>query len=228
MIDPFARGPRSAVIFEPGDIVILCEGRDECAVIRQLTAGWPHTPKILTRDASAGLTWEDEFKALAGQVAMHVLSGIGFVFDAEPSRGQAERELKKRHDAAGLKMPRRPGKPEKSVVDGVEVWTAYFLNPPGRAQGGLESLFLPQIRKSPRWACIDALMRCYKKREPIKQSPDKVILRTFIAHSNPYNTGLAVAFHKEKGKSILTCDCSEFDPLRAFLSALQAKAARHT
>jgi hypothetical protein len=193
-----------------------------------LTAGWPHRPKIGTRDAPARLSWEDEFKALAGQVPMRGLSAIGFVFDAEPAPRQAERELKKRYDAAGLKMPRRPGKPEKSVVDRVEVWTAYFLNPPGRTQGGLESLFLPQIRKSPRWACIDALLRCYEKRDPIKKSPDKVILRTFIAHSNAYNTGLAVAFHKENGKSILTCNCSEFDPLRAFLSELQAKAARHT
>ena len=228
MIDPFAGGQRPALTFEPGDVVILCEGRDECAVIRQLTAGWPRKPKVGTRDDSAEQSWEDEFKALGGQIAMRKPSAIGFVFDAERSKAEAKRLLRRRYAAASLRMPRRPGKPEKSVVDRVEVWTAYFLNPPGRTQGGLESLFLPQIRKSPRWACLDALLRCYKKREPIKKSPDKVILRTFIAHSNAYNTGLAVAFHKKKGKSILTCDCSEFDPLRAFLSELQAQAARHT
>ncbi len=86
--------------------------------------------------------------------------------------------------------------------------------------GSLESLFLTQIEASEQWRCIHPLLECYKAKCPIKRKrhESKVAVRTFIAHGNAYNTGLKVALQD----GLLNCDGPEFDPLRKFLSLLEA------
>ena len=46
MINPFDRPNPGPMAFDKGDTVILCEGFDECAVLRRLCADWKRRPKI--------------------------------------------------------------------------------------------------------------------------------------------------------------------------------------
>ncbi len=48
MIDPLDRPKPGPMTFDRGDTVILCEGFDECAVLRKLCADWKRPPKIGT------------------------------------------------------------------------------------------------------------------------------------------------------------------------------------
>lgn len=218
MIDPFSRPPSRPMTLAPGDTVILCEGADECAVLRQLVRERPHNLKLGTRSTEKGLNWEGEFAAIDDQVRNQGMTAVGFVFDAEDSMATAERLLHRRLTAAGFKPPPRPLVLAESSLDGVRVQTAYLINPHDRESGAIESLFLPQIRKSKRWKCIQRLLECYEREERSKELVDKLIVRTFIAHANAANTGLNSAFNSE----ILNCDGPEFDPLRKFLDLLRS------
>lgn len=217
MINPFAEPlPAKALEFEVGAKVILCEGKDECAVVSRLTSHWETKPVIGT--TAAGFSRRDEFIALANQVSIRRLTAIGFVFDAEDSRSQAESEIESYYIAAGLLKPKQPGRLKISVVDRTRVKTGYLINPPGKETGSLESLFLPQIEASNKWRCIHPLLECYKAKCATKENESKVAVRTFIAHGSGHNTGLNVALRR----NLLSCDSPEFDPLRKFLSRIEA------
>lgn len=218
MIDPFASRPTAkALQFQPGDKVILCEGNDECAVVRQLTSHWKPRKPVIGKTAD-GFSRRDELIALVDQVSIRSLAAIGFVFDAEDSRSKAEAKLRADYDAAGLVKPKQPGRLKISVVDRTRIQTGYLINPPGKNTGNLESLFLPQIQASPQWRCIDSLLKCYQAECPTKEDGSKVAVRTFIAHGNAYNTGLMVALRDR----LLSLDDAEFDPLRNFLSRIES------
>lgn len=227
MIDPFAPTDKKELPLEDGDVAILCEGNDECAVVNQLTKAWGKRPKVGTRTYKPQFNWADEIAALVKQVSKSHLAAIGFVFDAEKTRASREADLTRWYAEAGLTKPRKPLSLTTSVIDGYRFKTAYLINPHRKKAGAIESLFVPQIQASSRWPCIRQLLRCYERQEPFKVDVHKLIVRTFIAHGNAYNTTLHVALQDR----LLSCDGAEFDPLRKFLDLLRnasplEKAAR--
>jgi hypothetical protein len=216
MIDPFAKPLPSPMTFEAGDTVVLCEGFDECAVLRQLCQGWRRPPKIGTSQERRNKG--DELRDLVIQVSTHRISTIGLVFDAESDRSARKSEIVGWLRGAGFKPPRAPMRLAKSVVGGATVSVAYLINPHGKRGSAIESYFLPQVRKTTRWSCIENLLECYRSNEPTAQLEEKVILRTFIAHKNARNTGLNAAFTK----NILRCEHPALDPVRKFLALLRS------
>jgi len=216
MIDPLAARPSTELSFMDGDKVVLCEGRDECALLRHLTKTWPVPPKIGTRTPVLNRNWEDEFRALAKQVPARGLAAIGFVFDAEKSTSDTEKSLTKYYSSAGFTKPNKPLCVDDSVIEGVTTRTLYLINPHDREMGSIESLFVAKIKESPQWHCIEELLRCYETTNRIAQLEGKVIVRTYLSHSRS-NTGLQVAL--EDG--LLSCDGQEFDAVRQFLELIR-------
>jgi hypothetical protein len=215
MIDPFDRPKRKPIEFDAGDTVILCEGFDECVVLRKLCTDWTQAPKIGI--CGEGLNWADEIKGLADQVKMRCVAVIGLVFDAEKDRAARIDEIKSWLQEAGFTPPQTALRPKKCSLDGVLVRTAYLINPHGKGRGAIETYFLPQIRRAEHWPCIEQLLQCYDERNPSSVLKEKLIVRTFIAHMNGRNTGLNAAFNAK----ILNCDDRNFDPVRRFLSLLR-------
>ena len=214
MTDPFTNRP---IELRKYTTVILCEGKDECFVVSELCKDWQDRPGIGVVDRGHGT--EKEMAALAQQAPLCRIQAIGFVFDAEKSRAKILSTLKTWYETAGLEMPKRAGTLKVSLLGGnYRVRTGYSITPHGKPSGWLESLFIPQIRKSDVWPCIDGLVACYTDNCPSDQNIDKVIVRTFIAHRNAYNTGLGVALRDK----ILTCEDHSFDALRRFLVRLEA------
>lgn len=221
MINPAApRAQRPTLEFEPGDIVFVCEGIDDCAVVDKLTKGWPRRPKVGTRDPQGEYTWEVEIQQLAKQVRMHRIAAIGFVCDAEKSRTKALERLENWYNAGGLSMPSGEAQTSETDVNGRRLLTAYLINPVGADTGMLEDLLLPQIRQKPIWTCLESLQKCYESVAPPKNAMSKVIVRTFLAHENAYNTGLHLALRD----GYLTVDGREFDEFRRFVELFSVEA----
>jgi len=215
MIDPFDKPKPGPMTFDEGDTVILCEGFDECAVLRRLTVDWTRPPKI--GKYQDGASEAEEIKNLAIQVRTHRVAVLGLVFDAEKGRTAQTAEIKKWLKGAGFTPPKAPLRLKRCSLDGVLVRTAYLVNPHGKNRGAIESYFLPQICSTKHWPCIDELLQCYAEHNPTNVLREKVIVRTFIAHKNGRNTGLNAAFNAK----ILNCDGETFDPLRRFLRLLR-------
>lgn len=217
MIDPLSRPSPVPMKFGPGDTVILCEGRDECAVLRELCEKkeWKRPPKIgfCQERENAG----EEIKNLVIQVRKHGVATIGLVFDAEDRAAAATNQVKKWLKKAGLNPPDGPLQLARTVLNEVKVQTAFLINPHGKDSGTLESYFLPQVEKTSRWACIKELIACYREHEPMGARVEKVIVRTFIAHQNASNTGLSVAFRDK----ILNCTDKRLEPVQRFLDLLR-------
>jgi hypothetical protein len=220
MIDPTERLTRTRLALKGGDVAILCEGRDEVFVVK-------HLAKQMGCDVVAGIkeehpkiTHETELRALTEQAVDRKARAIGVVFDAEQSRDTTAKRIGRMFEAAGLKMPQDELKLTKSVSDEHLLKAAYLINPAGRATGCLESLFIPQVQGHALWPCLDDMMTCYReqlgKRAGSRAWADKVVLRAYIAHKCPGNTGVRPAV--EDG--ILTCDTPEFDPIRRLLELL--------
>ena len=215
MIDPLERFARKPMQFAEGDKVILCEGRDDCEVLAHLTKDWEPNPKIGTR-GDARYAWDQELKGLAAQVPLRKISAIGLMFDADSSRSDKVDELQKWYQGAGLMKPATANRLRLSEVDGAKVFTAYLINPPGRSNGCLETLFLKQVRVSEIGKCFTALLECYAQHCASNQNLAKVELRSFIAHRNAYNTGLGLAIRDGH----LNCTGPQFDGLRRFVELL--------
>ncbi|MEW6249808.1 MAG: DUF3226 domain-containing protein [Planctomycetota bacterium] len=214
MIDPLQPAPRERISFDQGDVVFLCEGMDDCALVAHLTKRWARPPKVGTRPPDSRWSWDREFADLAKQVIARKISAVGFVFDAEQSRGERLNRLRSWYAAANFTMPSQESQLAVSgLAEGVSVRTGYILIPPDAETGSLEDLFLPQVAASPIASCIDDLLRCYSDREPSRESESKLRLRTFLAHKNAYNTGLNVALRDGH----VTCEGPEFAPLLAFV-----------
>lgn len=227
MIDPLHRHIPKQFDFERGDTAILCEGRDEAAVLNKLCGDWKRKPKIGV--VPEGKSFEEEIKNLSKAAIKDQIATIGFVRDAEDDYASCEKQLKRWLKGAGLTPPEHAGTGALSSVNGAHVTIAYLVNPAVNESGAIETLFLPQIRTSPRWPCLEALLTCYAEREQSDQSRDKVIVRTFIAHSNGYNTGLNAALKPRQSRNrtlppILSCDSTEFDSIRAFLDLLRSSS----
>jgi hypothetical protein len=221
MINPAAaRAPRATLEFGADDIVFVCEGIDDCAVVDKLTEHWPRHPKIGTRDPQVKHTWEDEIGQLAKQVRMRRIAGIGFVCDAENSRKEALKRLQDWYEAGALAMPPGESQTLESDVDGRRLVTAYLVNPVRARSGMLEDLFLPQIQQKPIWSCLEPLKQCYESVAPPKKAMSKVIVRTFLAHENAYNTGLHLALRDGS----LTVDGQEFNDFRRFVELFRSGA----
>lgn len=216
MIDPFAKPPPRPMAFESGDTVILCEGRDECAVIRKLTEGWVRPPKIgICQDGANPL---EEIKGLALQVRTHRVATIALVFDAEEDSTARKRQLRNWLGEAGLAAPHAPLTIARKEVDGNTVRTSFLINPRGKKSGSIESYFMSQVQASRRWPCVDRLLECYQREQPSRVLRQKLILRTFIAQQNGRNTGLNAAFNS----GILSCDHADLKPVRQLLERLRA------
>jgi hypothetical protein len=215
MINPLRPTGREEVTFEADDVVFLCEGMDECAVISCLTQGWTKAPKIGTRDnTKKEQGWDKEFRALANQVQMRAIRAIGLVFDAETSRKKRLEELSSWCLGAGLTMPDRECELCKMHLGTVDVSTAYLIAPPSEDVGCLDDLFVPQVRSSALWPCLESLLNCYASTVPSNERRSKLLVRTFIAHRNAYNTGLHLAIRDGH----LSCDGPEFQSLRDFVA----------
>jgi hypothetical protein len=215
MINPLRPTGREEVTFESGDVVFLCEGMDDCAVIAHLTQAWTKPPKIGTRDdKKKERGWDKEFRALASQVQMRAIRAIGFVFDAEKSRKERLEELRNWYLAAGLTMPASECELCKMRLGTVDVSTAYLIAPPGVDVGCLDDLFIPQVQSSTVWPCLEGLIECYSSTLASNQPRSKLLVRTFIAHRNAYNTGLNLAIRDGH----LSCDGPEFQHLRDFVA----------
>ncbi|RJP32182.1 MAG: hypothetical protein C4547_14265 [Phycisphaerales bacterium] len=220
MIVPLAPRPTSPILFTPGDTVILCEGFDECALMRRLCNGLHKAPRIGCADRNSSP--ESELRDLAQQVRMGNVRAIGLMFDAECSRSRTETKLQRWLQEAELPVPADAIQLAESTLSGNKVGTAYLIDPHGRDSGAIEDYFLPQIRATRQSECIDQLLECYREHAPLEQLEQKVIVRTFVAHRNGRNTGLNAAFNA----GILTCDGEEFDPVRRFLAVLRCDAAK--
>ncbi len=219
MIDPLApRHPLPTLDFEAGDVVFVCEGGDECAVVRELTRHWPRRPKIGTRDDRARRSWGDELRALAKQVPARGIRAIGFVWDAEDSADRAEQDLRTVAQEAGIALPPRPLARDSADVDDCQIATGFIVNPGLGKSGAIEDLFLPQIERTGISSCIDALLQCYEEAEPSCQRRGKLVVRTYLAHKNAYNTGLRIALRDGH----LSVDTEEFALLREFVSLFQS------
>lgn len=218
MIDPLPLDRRKLepMTFDEGDTVILCEGFDECAVLRRLCKDWKRQPKI--GKCQEGLNEEEELRNLAIQVRTHRIAVLGLVFDAEKDRNARKGEITQWLKGAGFTPSKLSLRLRISLLDGVPIQTAYLINPHGKNRGAIESYFLPQIIKKTHWPCIEQLLQCYAERNPTKVLEEKVIVRTFIAHKNGRNTGLNAAFNSR----ILTCDDESLRPVRRFLSLLRS------
>ncbi len=224
MINPLERGPRAEVTLEAGDVVILCEGLDDCAVVSFLTRTWTRRPKIGTKDERSKWSWGDEFRQLARQAGMHGVAAIGLVFDAEMSASKQETGLRRECEAAGLDLPADRSDVRTVEVGGVELRLGYHLNPDGHERGSVENLFLSQIERSAEWPCIRDLLACLDRMSLSSRHPEKTILRTFVARQRPHNTGLRIALDD----GILNCEGSEFDGLKRFLDKLRTESAAQT
>lgn len=215
MIDPFDKPPPGPMKLHQGEAVILCEGFDECAVLNRLlqsnTTGL-RIGMLQDRQNVAG-----ELRSLADQVRINRLAALGLVFDAEDDRAARQAQIMNWLDAAGFAPPKRCLTLRKSMVDGVPVRTAYLINPHGKRGGMIESYFLPQIYRTKQWQCIKGLLDCYSANAESDVRVEKLIVRTFIAHRNGYNTGLNAAFNDH----ILDWTVPELDPFRRFLSLMQ-------
>jgi len=217
MIDPFLRPSPVPMKFERDDTVILCEGRDECAVLRELCTRkeWKRPPK--TGVCQEGTNPREEINDLVIQVGMHEIATIGLVFDAENMAATATNQVKKWLREAGLNPPDGPLKLATSLLNKVKVQTAFLINPHGKDSGSIETYFLQQVRSTKRWDCIDKLLAWYRKHEPTKEREDKVIVGTLIAHGNASNTGLSAAFNAK----ILNCTDNSLKPVQRFLELLR-------
>ncbi len=219
MIDPLPRQPPAPMKFEKGDTVILCEGRDECAVLHELCADWSRKPKIGVCADEINLA--AEILSLVTLARTHRIATIGLVFDAEKKPAESARKIRKKLNSAGLNAPTRAIELAATKLnDDLSLNTAYLINPHMGGPGAVESYFIPQIMQSKSWKCIEALLSCYDKIEPSKQQKDKLIVRTFIAHSNASNTGLNSAFNAK----ILDCNHPILDPVRQFLKLLKPES----
>jgi len=215
MIDPFARPPLTPIRFEKGDTAILCEGRDECAVLGRLSVDWKLKPRIgICQD---GHNVREELQQIAIQVKTQQLAMIGLVFDAEGDRDKRTTSLQRGLKGAGLPVPSAPMRLKKARIGDADVSTAFPINPHGEKTGSIESYFIPQVRASDRWQCIEKLLKCYRSQAPTKVAKEKVILRTFIAHGNGRNTGLNAAFNDQ----LLQWNHDSLDPMRRFLDLLR-------
>ena len=217
MINPLKRGKAQEVSIEKDDIVFACEGLEDCALVEFLTREWDPQPKIGTKADVKDLGWADEFRRLADKVRMQRPAAVLFVFDAEGSRADAVKDLRKDCADAGIPLPCASNRIELKKVRSIAVRVGFHINPHGRRQGAIESLFLPQIRESPDWECLDALIKCYQKAELSVKNDEKTIVRSYIARRKPHNTGLRVALQD----GILHCDSKDFDPLKRFLQQIQ-------
>jgi hypothetical protein len=223
MTDPSDRPPPKPVTLEKGDTVILCEGFDDTAVVRELRGDWTKKLRIVTPVENESL--KGELKLLATAGVKDGIASVGLFVDAENSRAAREREVKHWLRSAKLPIPDRALVLAHPTSGTVPITTAYLINPHGKEQGAIESLFIPQIEKSPRWPCIQSLLKCYRDHQGTNQRAEKVIVRTFIAHTNASNTGLNAAFksnQKKKKDPILTCEGPEFDPIRRFIKLLRS------
>jgi len=217
MINPLERVDRAQVSFERGDIVIACEGFDECAVVTAMTRGWKRRPKIGTATRPPGETarWEDEFSLLRTAIQKDEISGIGCVFDAEDKRKACEARLIKLFASIGL-----AGAVSASVktasIESRRVSFGFVINPP-EGTGSLDSLFRRQIEATPEWKCLQSLLTCYENHGIRHANPDKVLLRSLLAARRPENTGLNVAINAR----VVSCAAKEFEALDRFLRALR-------
>ncbi|MBI4719009.1 MAG: hypothetical protein HY763_14475 [Planctomycetes bacterium] len=240
MMDPFERDPGgrradsigrvprgNGVELKRGAVVFVGEGRDDCDVIRRLSADWEQPPLTLTRDDRGqlkDLNWNDQFRTLVENAFGHGVSAIGLMFDADEGRSKATRTLKRMFEKAELVFPSRPCRVRLQKRDRKVIKTAYLINPHGRQSGSLETLFRIQIDharidRAPIGPCIKELMRCYERVGDggMHANRDKIAVRTYLAYHKPSNTGLTVALRD----AVLTCDGPEFNAIRQFVDLLR-------
>ncbi|MDO8630713.1 MAG: hypothetical protein Q7R41_09485 [Phycisphaerales bacterium] len=219
MMNPFHRD--SKIELKPGDVVFIGEGGDECAVLKSVTQGWHPEPVFLTRndrdEQLKKLKWEEQFRLFIQQAFMRRISAIGLLFDAEPNRSARKSLIEKMFAAAELSCPRAANQVRATSKNGAKIKTAYFINPPSKKTGCLESLFVPQIKNADVGLCITDLLKCYQRKATILPNRDKLLVRTFLARRNPDNTGLTVALRDGS----LSCDSKDFDSLRQFVEHLK-------
>jgi len=214
MIDPFnpSRPPRLEL--KRGDAVFVCEGKDDCALVEHLTARWKFPPIVVTRNLEDKSDWNDQFRTIVQQGLARRIASIGVLFDAETNRRKSEKTIRNMFKAAEISPPSKAGLVQKRRVNGDTIKTGFFINPPGKSNGALETSFLPQVMESEIGGCLRKLRSCYRGIRRMKTiRENKVVVRTFLAHRRPYNTGLTLAL----AKSDLNCKRPEFEKLRKFI-----------
>lgn len=191
--------------------VLLCEGLDECAVMKHLTSSWsPGEVTIAWKQ-----DWRSDTATLLRRSPEDGIRSIGFIFDAEDGTNRHFEEIKLAFDAVGAFMPIRPCVSKKSRV---LFWTlsATYLRVPAKGRGMLEDLFMRQMKASPIWPCVESFGRCFHSNPPHHET--KLLIRSFLAWHNGYNTQLGLAIRDGH----LSCSGSEFDSLRRFANAVRA------
>jgi hypothetical protein len=202
----------------PGDIVFVGEGYDDCALLEHLTADWQTKPVLLTQRHERGFTLYDQFRAIVQLAAKERASAIGLLFDAESDRKKTRDKLKKMFKRAQLEFPPKANTIRVSHANGLRIKTAYHINPANKTAGALEALFTPQVRQGAISECVEDLLKCYNKNNPLKPTMrDKVRVRTYLAYHNPSNTGLKNALDR----GFLSCDGVEFSSVKRFVDLLK-------
>lgn len=202
----------------PGDVVFIGEGLDECALLENLTSQWNPRPVLLTKSDEPGLSLDHQFRSVVQVATKARVAAIGLLFDAETDRKATLRRIRRMFGVAKLDFPMRANTTRVTRVNEVSLKVAYHINPAGQPRGAIEALFKVQTTQGPVGACIEALLKCYgQKRKLSAVRRDKIMVRSFLAHENPSNTGLRTALQR----GFLCCDGPEFDDIRKFVALLQ-------
>ena len=215
MIDPLEPIDRQPLRFEDKDLIVLCEGNDEAAVVRALL---PSAANLKCGKKERGQSEFDEMAAIPGQAQARGESYVlCLMFDAEDSRSKRNEQIKTWLDEAGLNLPGSEGC-FKETVNNLDapgrgrLWVGYLINPPGRDRGKLEDLFLPQIEAHEFGECAAAFVKCAQGKNS-DESREKLLLRSYIACFNAVNTIIQSGIQKQA----FDLQATEFAALREFL-----------
>ena len=226
MIDLLKAPEFGQVEYENRDVVILCEGKDEAAVIRRMLpkeSGW----KCGRAQNKQGE--EAEIKAIKDAAELHFWSLVlCLVFDAEEDREVRQQQIAGWLVNAGFvtipvegEFAETPNDPEDPTRG--RVCVGYLIDPPKAKSGKLEDMFLPQIADSSYSECAEAFATCAKAKGS-KQHEEKLLLRSFIACHNAYNTTIHIGLQDR----LFDLKDKAFDVLRDFLKEAERIQANLT
>lgn len=209
MIDPLSRRDPQNVELAHGCAVILCEGPDECAVVKHLCR--IHGFSLLWGCRSHSVSLKEELEALSTQVVMRSIKSVGFFFDDEGGQlTEFDLSIGSFYDALGVEE--RSGGTTIHKLGDHSVLTETFKTPVC-----LDSLFQKQIDEE-LGPCIDQYIDCHSVRPSTEAQKAKQRLRTYLAAREYTNTGVGVALRDKK----LNCDGDEWKPVIEFLRRISS------
>ncbi len=217
MIDPTDRRQLGEMSLGVGEVVVLCEGPDECFLLSRIAAQLALPTRIGYKrghalPAAKAPSLGVELRGLAIDVKKTNLRAVGFFFDEEDGKTEFDNSIADFYEVLEVPMPGDLESRVAHVIDGHTTSSLTFISRPS-----LEHLFLPQIVGTVR-TCVDDFIQCYGGLAGTLANQAKQVVRAYLASKNYRNTSLNAGL--EDGH--LSWLASEFDDLRTFLQNLHS------